>query len=213
MKTRILAVTLTMIFVLAAASFAAPKAGRKAAGGPARGGAAQADSIRERGKALVQELGLTREQVKQIMGIVKKYHEDAKVILQSSASADEKKKQVAALKTKAETAINAILTPEQQQKAKDKGVIEKLLNLRLAAKVKLAVVLKQLDLTTDQKAKVKAIFADAQTRIKAIRSDTTLDAAAKQAKMKALHEDTLAQVKALLTPEQKKKLGELMNRR
>jgi Spy/CpxP family protein refolding chaperone len=66
--------------------------------------------------------------------------------------------------------------------------------------------LAKLNLTDDQKAQVKAIHENMKTQMDAVKSDTTLTAEQKQAKMKELHKSSHEQVKQLLTPDQRKQM-------
>ena len=70
----------------------------------------------------------------------------------------------------------------------------------------LQAAVESLNLTDDQKAKVKDIFADARTKYQTVSSDTSLSDDQKKAKMKELHEGTLAKVNAVLTPDQQTEL-------
>jgi Spy/CpxP family protein refolding chaperone len=66
--------------------------------------------------------------------------------------------------------------------------------------------LAKLNLTDDQKAQVKKIHESTKTQMDAVKSDTTLTAEQKQAKMKELHKSSHEQVKQLLTPDQRKQM-------
>ena len=68
---------------------------------------------------------------------------------------------------------------------------------------------KQLNLTDDQKAKLKPILEDQSKQMKATREDTTLTQDQKREKMKQVHESTHSQINDILTPEQQKKFAEL----
>ena len=63
-------------------------------------------------------------------------------------------------------------------------------------------IAKALDLTDEQKPKVEAIMKGASEKRKALREDTAMTPDDKKAKGKALQEETSAQMKAVLTPEQ-----------
>jgi Spy/CpxP family protein refolding chaperone len=63
-----------------------------------------------------------------------------------------------------------------------------------------------LNLTDDQKAKVKDIFADAKTKHQAISSDASLSEEQKKAKTKELHSATMAKLNEVLTPDQQTEL-------
>ena len=66
--------------------------------------------------------------------------------------------------------------------------------------------MESLNLTDDQKAKVKDIFADAKTKRQAVSSDTSLSDDQKKARMKELHEGTMAKLNEVLTPDQQTEL-------
>jgi Spy/CpxP family protein refolding chaperone len=89
--------------------------------------------------------------------------------------------------------------PPPQAASKERGMRD-----RLQAAVE------SLNLTDDQKAKVTDIFADAKTKREAVFTDTSLSDEQKKAKMKELHEGTLAKVNEVLTPEQQTELKNKM---
>jgi len=74
----------------------------------------------------------------------------------------------------------------------------------------LQAAVESLNLTDDQKAKVKDIFADAKTKRQAVSSDTSLTDDQKKAKMKELHSATMAKLNEVLTPEQQAELKSKM---
>jgi len=59
-----------------------------------------------------------------------------------------------------------------------------------------------LNLTADQKPKVQAIMEAQRQKIRDLRQDTSLSPEDRKTKMKAIHDDTASQMKAVLTPEQ-----------
>ena len=71
-------------------------------------------------------------------------------------------------------------------------------------------IAKDLGLTDDQKAKVKAAMEEQQTAMKALRDNTTLSKEDKHTQMKALRESFLAKMKEILTPEQLEKWQKAM---
>lgn len=75
---------------------------------------------------------------------------------------------------------------------------------------KMQAALDSLNLTDDQKAKVKDILADAKTKRQAVVSDTSLNEEQKRAKMKELHEGMTAKLNEVLTPEQQAELKKKM---
>ena len=74
----------------------------------------------------------------------------------------------------------------------------------------LQAAVESLNLTDDQKAKVRDIFADAKAKRQAVFNDTSLSEDQKKAKMKELHEGTLAKLNGVLTPEQQTELKSKM---
>jgi Spy/CpxP family protein refolding chaperone len=74
----------------------------------------------------------------------------------------------------------------------------------------LQAAVESLNLTDEQKAKVKDIFADAKTKSQAVSSDTTLSDEQKKAKMKELHSGIMAKLNEVLTLEQQTELKSKM---
>ena len=74
----------------------------------------------------------------------------------------------------------------------------------------LQAAVESLNLTDDQKAKVKDIFADAKTKRQAVSNDASLSDEQKKAKMKELHSATMAKLNEVLTPEQQTELKSKM---
>ena len=75
---------------------------------------------------------------------------------------------------------------------------------------KMQAAVESLNLTDDQKAKVKDIFADAKTKKQALSNDASLNEEQKKAKMKELHSATMAKLNEVLTPEQQTELKSKM---
>ncbi len=63
-------------------------------------------------------------------------------------------------------------------------------------------IAKELNLTDDQKAKVKTALEDQQTKMKALHEDKSLSSEDRKAKSKEIREATQAKMKEILTPEQ-----------
>src|SRR6266853_3370333 len=71
---------------------------------------------------------------------------------------------------------------------------------------RLQAAVESLNLTDDQKAKVKDIFADAKTKKQAVSSDASLSEEQKKAKMKELHTSIMAKLNEVLAPDQQTEL-------
>ena len=67
----------------------------------------------------------------------------------------------------------------------------------------------QLNLTDDQKEKLRPILADESRQIQAVRTDTSLTADQRHDKMKQIKVSTKPQIEAVLTPEQRKKFAQV----
>ena len=67
----------------------------------------------------------------------------------------------------------------------------------------------KLNLTDEQRTKLKPIFQDQAQQLKAVHDDTSLTQEQKTAKSKAIHASFHDQINAVLTPEQQAKLKEM----
>lgn len=65
----------------------------------------------------------------------------------------------------------------------------------------------ELNLTEDQKTKIKPILQNEVAQAKTVRDDASLSADAKQAKMKEIRSSTTQQMNEILTPDQQQKLA------
>ena len=73
-----------------------------------------------------------------------------------------------------------------------------------AAKVE--AIAQQLNLTPEQKAKVLPILREEAPKVQAIKNDNSLSRMQKMQRVKAIHQQTDPQMKAILSPEQYQKL-------
>jgi protein CpxP len=71
---------------------------------------------------------------------------------------------------------------------------------------KLEAISQQLNLTPQQRAKVLPILADEAPKVQAIKNNSSLSRMQKMQEVKAIHQQTDPQMKAILTPEQYQKL-------
>jgi Spy/CpxP family protein refolding chaperone len=93
-------------------------------------------------------------------------------------------------------ALAVPLASAKSQAAEQEAVAKEAMRDRLQSAVE------SLDLTGEQKAKVKDIFADAKTQRQTIMNDASLNEDQKKTKMKELHQATKTKVNNVLTPEQ-----------
>lgn len=75
-----------------------------------------------------------------------------------------------------------------------------------AAMSKAQAIAQQLNLTPQQKEKILPILADEAPKVQAIKNDNSLSKIQKIQKLRAIHQQTDPQMKAILTPEQYQKL-------
>ncbi|MGC2354317.1 MAG: hypothetical protein WA496_13040 [Candidatus Udaeobacter sp.] len=71
---------------------------------------------------------------------------------------------------------------------------------------KLQAISQQLDLTPQQKAKVLPILADEGPKVEAIKNNSSLSGFQKMQQIRAIHQQTDPQMKAILSPAQYQKL-------
>ena len=73
----------------------------------------------------------------------------------------------------------------------------------------LQMLSEKLNLTEDQKTKLRPILQDQAEQFKAVHDDSSLSQEQKSAKMKALHESFHEQINGVLTPEQQVKFKQM----
>ena len=71
---------------------------------------------------------------------------------------------------------------------------------------KLQAISQQLNLTPQQKVKVLPILADEAPKVEAVKSNSSLSGMQKMQQLRAIHQQTDPQMKAILSPEQYQKL-------
>jgi len=67
----------------------------------------------------------------------------------------------------------------------------------------------KLNLSDDQRAKIKPILQDQMQQMKAVRADSSLSEEQKRAKIKSIHDSSHDHLNAALTPEQQAKLRQM----
>ena len=78
-----------------------------------------------------------------------------------------------------------------------------------AAMQKAQAIAQQLNLTPQQKEKILPILVDEVPKVNAIKNDNSLSNMQKMQKVRAIHQQTDPQMKAILTPEQYQKLTQI----
>jgi len=99
-------------------------------------------------------------------------------------------------------AVPAALAKNQAAPAAQQG--------EMGMRDKLQSAVESLNLTDDQKSKVKDIFADAKAKRQTVWNDSSLTDDQKKAKMKELHAGTMSKLSEVLTPDQQAQLKSKM---
>ncbi|MGB9106639.1 MAG: hypothetical protein WCC59_17940 [Terriglobales bacterium] len=68
---------------------------------------------------------------------------------------------------------------------------------------------RMLNLTDDQKAKIKPILETESTQMQSLHQDTSLSLQDRHTKMSGIHENTMSQIRSVLTPDQLAKLDSM----
>jgi Spy/CpxP family protein refolding chaperone len=159
-------------------------------------------------------LNLTEEQKAKIKPILE--DESAKVnsvLEDSTLSRQQKRVKIREIHAATFEQIKPILTPEQLKKHEEmmksgKGMRSKMPQMTPANR--LQGLSAALDLTEEQKAKIKPILEDESAKVKSALEDTKLSRQQKRAKVREIHAATFEQIKPVLTPEQLKKHEQMM---
>src|SRR5690242_162101 len=155
---------------------------------------------------MAQQLNLTQDQQTKVQDIFKQQRSQAQAIRQNtSLTPEQQKEQLKQLRESTHSQISAVLTPEQQAKMKElrgKG-FHKGFGGGMAA----------LNLTPDQHSKIQSIFQQSRSQMQALRQDSSLTSDQKRAKMQEIHQNTTAQINAILTPEQQQQFQQMRQHR
>jgi len=165
---------------------------------------------REGMQKTLQSLNLTDEQKSKIKEIMKKSREDIQAVMKGEGDKKAKAEKVMAIRKETQAAIRNVLTEEQKKKydeavnkAKDKAP----LNEGKAGQQLKQKALESLNLSDEQKSKIKEIMKKSREDIQAVMKGEG-DKKAKAAKVKAIRNETQEAIRNVLTEEQKKKLDE-----
>ena len=191
-KIGILALLLGLLMAPAAWAQGGPQQGPgMGPGGPGgmhrgmrRGGGPQAGIL-----GMAQQLNLTQNQQTQIGNLLQTQRQQAQSIRQdTSLTPEQKQEKINQLRQSTHKQVLGLLTPEQQSKLKQlqKG------RGGMAA----------LNLTPDQKSKLQPIRQQMRQQVQAVRQDSSLTPQQKRDKIREIRQDAMAQMNAILTPEQ-----------
>lgn len=157
-------------------------------------------------KDALKNLDLTEAQQKQLKADNESFKAKMEALnKEENITVKEQKARKAALMTEQKAKRDALLTAEQKAKleADRKAMGEKRKEMD---KKRGANMQKELGLSNDQAAKLKAQNQATQTKVKAIKDNTTLSAEEKKEQMKAVKASAVAERKQILTAEQQEKM-------
>lgn len=194
-KSAVLILIAAMFIALVATSVIAAQQGRGAGAGRNMQGIGSGQ--------MAAALNLTDAQKAQIQAITEQYRPLIKQVRDSNMTPEQKQAQIQDLRKGMRSKIMAVLTPEQQQKAK------KMWQQGAPQREKFQQALKSLNLTPDQQTQIAAIRKQSAQEAQAIKQDTSLSDTARQAKLQDLRKNTREQIMCVLTPEQKAKLKQM----
>ncbi len=150
------------------------------------------------------QLNLSADQQTQMKSISESYRQQFKD-LKADKSSDQKVK-LQALKQERRQKMMAVLTPDQQKKAADVRSQQKGDKKFGKHNGHMADLTQNLNLSTDQSAKVAQLNTTFKSNIASIKSNTSLSEADKKEQMKTAAKKHKADIKSLLTAEQKAQL-------
>jgi protein CpxP len=157
---------------------------------------------------MIRKLNLSQQQQDQLKPIFQNQRTQVQAIRQdTSLTPDQKKQKLLALRQDMQTQVNAVLTPEQQQQW---AQMKAQARLRMANGPALGQRMAQkLNLSQAQQDQLKPIMQNRRVQAKAIWQDNSLTQDQKKQKMQALHQETQAQLNAILTPEQQQQMRQM----
>ena len=179
---------------------AAQSAERSEAARPA--GGERLAALRERMQETARELDLTPEQREKLTSIVRERLEKLRELHQdNSLSPQQKREKFQAAREEIAAEVKKVLTPEQFEKWEARrGQPAREVAQRPLARLEGAI--KELNLTEEQKEKLRPIYREQMEKLRELRQDTSLSPQQKRERFQAAREELTAEVKKVLTPEQ-----------
>jgi Spy/CpxP family protein refolding chaperone len=179
--------------------------------------------FRQKGADFGEKLNLTEAQKSQVKAQNEAFKKDMEALKASTATEEQKKQQRKDLLQKRREQMQAILTPEQKEKAKE---------LRQQAKAKhdgkgkfegrkhggekgkgAEKFHQELGLTADQSAKLKQVNQSFRTSLQDVRKNESLTEDQKKEQVKSLQQKHKEEIRSLLTTEQQDKLKDRVKNR
>lgn len=157
------------------------------------------DPVATRVGQMSRRLNLTEEQKAQITPVLQDQLQQERAIRQNkSLTPQQRIGQLRQLRDSSRAQVEALLTPEQVAKMPRPG-----------APRAMARMAQRLNLTADQKSKIRPLFADQHKQVQAVQSDAALTPQQRQEKVREIRKATQQQVMAVLTPEQQQQMKQM----
>jgi Spy/CpxP family protein refolding chaperone len=165
---------------------------------------------------MAQELNLSDEQQTQMKDIFQKQRQQAQSIRQDTSLTPEQRRQkMQELRQSTHQQMMSILNSDQQQKWQQLQSQHK--GMRHGKEMEKGMGpgggMAALNLTPDQRSKLQPIFQSTHQQIMAVRNDSSLSSDQKQAKIRDIRQNTMAQVNSILTPEQQQQWQQMRQQR
>jgi Spy/CpxP family protein refolding chaperone len=197
--------TLTILIALTGALVYQPWAQAADDKSPASSAANGAGGWRDRMIEAAKQLNLTDEQKEKLKPIFRSLMEKAQGLRDDATlSPQDRLQKLKALRDEAAPDFKKVLTPEQFEKWQNLQVQPPALRLQEA--------IKELNLTDEQKEKLKAVFQEPMEKFRALRADQTLTWQEKLDKFKAARDEIAPKVKGVLSAEQYEKYQKQVER-
>ena len=167
---------------------------------------------------MMEKLNLTEDQKAKMKVINEDTKKEREALKSQKFSEEVMKEKRIAIMNKRKEKIAAILTPEQKKKweemKQNKGEMDhdkgdkdhNQGDKKESRDERFGAMVKELNLTADQSAKFKELQSSLRTKIKDIKSNTTLTEEQKKSEMKDVFKNHKKSVEEILTPEQRKQM-------
>ncbi|OIR18986.1 LTXXQ motif protein [mine drainage metagenome] len=162
---------------------------------------------------IADKLGLSADQRAKLKDIRKQTAATVQAVRANTAlKPEQKRQQIAAVWRSSRVQMKSVLTDAQKGRLAQILSHPRRLNRMAAMRVRVIGMENRLGLSPDQRGRIQAIAHQTASALKPLRTDKTLAADARRAKIRELRQDEHKQILAVLTPEQTKQLGRMRHR-
>lgn len=201
-RARYIVVLLTATLVSLAASGQASQAPANEQSNSATSAQDTRDRVATHLDRMARRLNLTEEQKAQITPILQDQVAQARAIRHdASLTPEQKRGKLRLLRDSSRAEVESVLTPEQVARMPRPGAARGM-----------ARIARRLDLSAEQKAKIRPLLVQQHKEVRAIREDSALSAQQKKERVREVRKSTHQQILALLTPQQQQELKDMRGR-